>query len=50
MGGTYRKYCVDKYGFDEDIKNSANQVRCAKKMIAENPRNIFQWTTASKCL
>jgi hypothetical protein len=51
MPKTYKSYCVDKYGFSEDIWNVDNQKNCAFKMLSENfNKNIKHWTTAKLCL
>lgn len=40
---TYRKFCVEKYGIDEDIMNPKNQKECASEMLEEDFDNIFNW-------
>jgi hypothetical protein len=40
---TYQIFCIDKYGFDDDIMNPDNQKQCANKMIQENFDNVLNW-------
>jgi len=47
---TWRTYCVNKYGFEDNIWSEDLQKICADQMLKEDFRNIRHWTTASKCL
>lgn len=47
MPVTYKAYCVKKYGLPDDIEDLANQVDCARMMIADN--GISHWTTRVFC-
>jgi hypothetical protein len=46
---TFREWCVQKYGFDDDIFSGKIQYYCAKLMIGEG--QLWRWPTARKyCL
>lgn len=47
---TFQFYCVDKYGYKDDIWDAEIQQHCADDMIKENWYNIYQWSTAHLCL
>lgn len=46
--GTFKMFCVDRYGFEDDIWNPNIQTFCAKRMI-ENGL-VWHWGTASQCI
>jgi hypothetical protein len=50
MPSTFKAYCVDKYGLEDNIFDSDIQKRCADEMIQEDWNNVYQWTTAPRCL
>ena len=41
---TFERYCVDRYGYVNDIWNEEIQRECAKEMIEENFNNVANWT------
>ncbi len=47
---TFQKYCVEKYGLENDIWSAEIQIRCADKMLTEDLKNLWQWSTANLCL
>ena len=48
MPKTFQHFCVDKYGFKNDIWDTEIQFVCADKLINEG--YIFFWTTYKRCL
>lgn len=47
---TFEHYCVEKYGYRNDIWNPEIQRQCANDMIKNDWNNIFHWSTAQQCL
>jgi len=41
---TFERYCVDRYGYVNDIWNEEIQRECAKEMIEENFNNVAHWS------
>ena len=44
---TFQMYCVDKYGYPDDIMNPTLQINCCAKMIVEG--HAKHWTTLKFC-
>lgn len=47
---TFKNYCVEQFGYRDDIWNQEIQKECAAEMLDDNWNNIFHWTTAKNCL
>ena len=48
MPTTFQQFCVEKYGYKDDIYNSNIQKDCAAEMIEKG--GITHWTTKKFCL
>ncbi len=46
---TFKSY-AEKYQLDISRYNEMDQKTLAVKMLLDDPKNIYHWTTASKCL
>lgn len=44
---TFKRYCVDKYNYRDDIFDPEIQINCASEMI--NERLIYHWSTQKLC-
>lgn len=44
----WQEWCVDKYGLQDDIYNSINQLNCADRMIRDGQH--WRWPSFWKCL
>ena len=47
---TFERYCVNKYGFENDIMNPEIQIKCADAMLRSDPDNIQHWTPWRRCI
>jgi hypothetical protein len=47
---TFQHYCVEKYGFPDDIWSCGIQKECADKMITDRWNNVYHWTVAQWCI
>lgn len=45
---TFQEYCVERYGFTDDIFDSLTQTRCADKMIQDG--YVHLWSTYKFCV
>ena len=44
---TFSSFCVEKYGYENDIWNASIQISCANDMIRDG--YSYHWGTANKC-
>jgi len=47
---TFEHYCVEKYGYRNDIWNPEIQKQCADSMLRKDFGNVTHWSTAQRCL
>ena len=45
---TFNEWCVEKYGFENDIWSGQVQVQCFNLMVADG--QLWRWPPAKKCL
>jgi len=41
---TFKQYCVNKYGYSNDIWSEEIQINCANEMLEDNFNNVLHWT------
>ena len=46
---TFQRYCVDKYGYYDDIWDAEIAKNCVAEMLEENINNIDHWSVKNLC-